>query len=172
MQVQSAVFSIALFLVGIHGAVADAYIGLDGSSLSIENSQDSDLSPRGVRLRLGARISQVLDIELHLGGGSESETVVADRLSAGYLGGFVKAYAPLGERSALFALAGVSSVEFTQTVNGREFSDDRSGFSFGFGMETQLTQRLDLSADFVRYLRSDGPFTELSSVNLGIKYYF
>lgn len=153
-------------------AVAGGYIGLDGSSLDIQNTLDEELNPGGVRLRLGMPVAPMVDVELHLGGGSESDTTAADRLTAVYVGAFLKGYLPVGQRSALYALAGFSAVDYTQTLDRRDFSDERSGFSYGFGLETEISRRMDLSADYVRYVNDDGPFSELSSVNLGIKLYF
>lgn len=151
---------------------ANGYVGLDGSSVSVDNDLDDDLNPRGMRVRLGVRISEVFDIEAHLGGGSDSRTSAFDTFSTTYAGAYLKGYLPLGRQSALFGLAGVSGVEHTQTLNGRDFSDSQGGFSYGFGLETQLTQRLDLSADYMRYTSDEGPFSEVSAVNLGIKWYF
>ena len=163
----------SLLIAGLFSqAQASGYIGLDGSSLDIENTLDDELNPGGLRLRLGMPVAPMFDIELHIGGGSESETLVADRFQATYMGAFLKGYLPVGRRSALFGLAGFSAVDFTQTFDGRDFTDERSGFSYGFGLETEISRRLDLSADYVRYVRDEGPFSELSSVNLGIKLYF
>lgn len=153
-------------------AVANGYIGLDGSSMGIDNSLDEDLNPRGIRLRLGLPISHLLDAELHFGGGQDSQTLIADKVSTSYMGAFLKGYLPVGRRSALFALAGFSSVDFEQTINGRGFTDERSGFSYGFGLETEISRRMDLSADYVRYVRDEGALSELSAVSLGIKLYF
>ncbi len=169
---QAALMSV-LLSAGLFSQVqAGGYIGLDGSSLNIENTLDDELNPGGLRLRLGMPVAPMFDVELHLGGGSESETPAADRFQASYMGAFVKGYLPVGRRSALFGLAGYSAVDFTQTFDGRDFTDERSGFSYGFGLETEISRRLDLSADYVRYVRDEGPFSELSSINLGIKLYF
>ncbi len=153
-------------------AQAGGYIGLDGSSLNIESDLDDELNPGGIRLRLGMPVAPMLDVELHLGGGSESQTTAADRLTAVYMGAFVKGYLPVGRHSAFYVLGGLSAVDYTQTIDRRDFSDERSGFSYGFGLETELSRRLDLSADYVRYVSDDGPFSELSSVSLGVKLYF
>lgn len=169
---QAALMVLIVGLTTTATAQAGGYIGLDGSSLNIENSLDDDLNPGGVRLRLGMPVAPMIDVELHLGGGSESQTTAADRLTAVYAGAFLKGYLPVGRRSALYALAGVSAVDYTQTLDRRDFSDERSGFSYGFGLETEISPRLDLSADYVHYVSGDGPFSELSSVNLGIKLYF
>lgn len=155
------------------GSTATAsYIGIDGTSLDIENSLDADLNPRGFRLRLGVPVASMFDLELHLGSGEDDETEAADRFTAVFFGAFVKAYLPLGSQSALFALAGFSGVELNQRIQGSEFTDERSGFSYGFGLETEISRRLDLSADYVSYVRDEGQFSDISAVSLGIKWYF
>lgn len=153
-------------------AQASGYLAIDGSSLTVTNSVEDDINPRGLRVRLGLRVSEVFDLEAHIGGGTDQETVAFEQFSAGYMGFYLKGYLPVGQRSALFALAGGASVEFTQTLNGGKFSDDRSGFSYGFGLETQLSPTLDLSADYMRYTLDDDDFSEVSAVNLGLKWYF
>jgi len=150
----------------------EGYIGLDGTSLSIDSALDDDLNPRGVRLRLGKPIDDVFDVELHLGGGRDSVTPAADRFSATYLGAFLKGHVPLGDRSAVYGLAGFSGVGISQRIGDTEFSDSRGGFSFGFGLETRLSNRIDLTGDFVRYVGEEGEFAAVSAVNLGIKLYF
>ena len=148
------------------------YIGLDGTSLMVENSAGDDVNPRGVRLRLGTSIDDVFDFELHVGGGRESQSASSDRFSTTYLGAFVKGHLPLSHRSAVFALAGFSGVGISQRVGLSEFSDSRGGFSYGFGMETNLSNRINLSGDFIRYVGEEGEFAAVSAVNLGIKLYF
>lgn len=150
----------------------EGYIGLDGTSLSIDSSSDDDFNPRGVRLRLGTPIDDVFDVEFHFGGGRDSVTPAADRFSATYLGAFLKGHLPLGDRSAVYGLAGFSGVGISQRIGGNEFSDSRGGFSFGFGLETRLSNRIDLTGDFVRYVGGEGEFAAVSAVNLGIKLYF
>lgn len=153
-------------------AHASGYIGLDGTSLALDTELNEELNPRGVRLRLGMRLDDLFDVEVHLGGATDLHTTAFDQFSTGYAGAFLKAYLPVGQRSALFALAGASGVEITQRINGRDFSDSRTGFSYGIGLETQLSEALDLSADYVRYLGGDGEFSEISAVSLGVKWYF
>ncbi|ASJ72155.1 porin family protein [Granulosicoccus antarcticus] len=169
-----ALLAVALLPVifGSNNAFAIGYVGLDGSSIGVQNSLDDDLNPRGFRLRLGMPIAHLLDAEIHFGGGQDSETFVADKFKAYYMGAFLKGHLPVGRRSALFGLAGYSSVEFTQSNKARDFIDERSGFSYGFGLETEITRRMDLSADYVRYLRDEGSYSGVSAVSLGVKLYF
>jgi outer membrane immunogenic protein len=160
------------FLAPLFNAHADSYIGLDGASITVENPLDDELNPHGMRLRLGIRLSDLLDMEMHLGGGTDSDTPAFESFSATYAGAYLKAYLPFGQRSSLFGLAGVSGVSYSQDVNGRTFTDSQSGFSYGFGMETQITDRLDLSADYMLYSNNGTQFSELSAISFGIKYYF
>ncbi len=153
-------------------ANANGYIGIDGSSINVNSSVEDEINPRGLRLRMGVRVADLLDLEAHIGGGSDEKTAAFDEFSAGYFGLYLKGYLPVGQRSALFAMAGGASVELTQTIGRGEFSDDRGGFSYGFGLETQLSEYWDLSADYIRYTLDDDRFSEVSAVNLGLKWYF
>lgn len=149
------------------------YIAIDGSSLNINSPDNNDqINPKGMRFRLGVQMNEVFDIEAHLGGASDSDIDTYDEFSAAYVGLYLKAYQPIGRFSALFAMAGGSSVELTQTINDQQFSDDRSGFSYGFGVETQLGRALDLTADYVRYTLDDDEFSEVSAFNVGLKWHF
>lgn len=151
---------------------AGGYIGVDGASIALENTVDGELNPRGLRLKLGSRISQGFDIEAHLGSGSDSNSDNFDKFRTTFVGVYLKGYLPVGERSAFFGLVGGAGVELTQTIAGSEFGDDRSGFSYGIGLETQLSQNLDLSGDFMRYSLDDDAFSAIDAFSLGLKWYF
>jgi len=173
------VAKIAPFVAMIAGAClltstvqADAYLGIDGSSFSLDNSSDENLNPRGMRLRLGLHMSEVFDIEGHFGFGYDDDSTAFDDFGTVYSSAFLKAHMPLGARSTAYAMAGVTALEVTETVGTREFSDDDFSFSYGFGLETELTDRLDLSADYVLYSSQVGGFEDLSAVSLGLKLYF
>ena len=153
-------------------AQADGYFALEGSAVSVADNPQEQLNPMGLRLRLGTRIGQSFDIEGHVGFAVDEDTDSFEEFSASYVGAYLKAYVPLGFNSALFGAAGYTRVELGQTIGGREFVDDRAGFSYGFGMETQLSDRVDLTADYMRYLQGEGLFEELSAVSFGIKVYF
>jgi len=173
--VLAAVFAISACLLApsAHaGRYLNAYLGVDGSSFSLANTTDDNLNPKGLRLRLGFRLNRVFDLEGHFGFGSDSDNTAFDEIGTVYSSAFLKAHAPLGVRSNAYAMAGFSALEITETVGRQEFSDDDVSFSFGFGLETALTDRLDLSADFVRYSQQVGGFEDLSAVSLGLKLYF
>jgi opacity protein-like surface antigen len=167
-----AVLLAGVFLAPFNNVYAEAYVGLDGASIAVKNQLDGELNPHGMRLRLGVRLSDLLDMEVHLGGGTDADTPAFESFSATYAGAYLKAFLPFGQRSFLFGMAGLSGINYTQEVNGRTFTDSQSGFSYGFGMETQITDRLDLSADYMRYSNNGAEFSELSAISFGVKYYF
>jgi len=153
-------------------ASAGGYIALDGSAVTLGEGFDDELNPRGGRLRLGLRISNLFDVEVQAGLSSERDAAPFDSVDVAWGGAYLKGYLPVGERSALFALGGVAGVDITQSIGEGEFSDERGGFSFGAGLETGLSERLDISADWMRYVDGEGAFESVDAVSLGLKLYF
>jgi len=151
---------------------ASTYIGLDGSSVAVGNQANDELNPHGVRLRMGLQLNEYFDVETHLGVGTDNRAGSFDSFSTSLGGAYLKAFLPFGARSSIFGLAGIAGISHVQTIDGREFTDSQSGFSYGFGMETQITDRLDLSADFIRYNSDGAEYSDLSALSLGIKWYF
>ena len=146
---------------------AEGYIGLDGSSIGIAGPDVSDeLNPLGLRGRVGLPMGQLLDLEAHLGFGQEENVDGVDKFDTSFAGVYLKAYLPLGQRSALYGLAGGATVQITRTLHGRDISEEQSGFSYGFGLETELTRRLDLTADWMRYASEREQFEGVSAVKL------
>lgn len=172
MRSTKAIASTLLLGLAATSVQAGGYIGIDSSAVSVNSQSQEELNPHGLRLRLGLRISEVFDLEAHLGGGTDRQTASFDEFGTSYAGAYLKAYLPIGQRSALFGLAGLAGIEYSQRINRQDFTDSQSGFSYGFGLETQLTDRLDLSADYILYSNAEGPYSELSAVNFGIKWYF
>lgn len=152
-----------------------AYFAIERTALFIDSSsgpQHDEISPTGFRLRMGASLSHAFDVEAQFGGGSDDDTGGFDDFKARYAGAYLKGYLPLGYRSSLFGLGGFSYVELTESIDRIEFNDSRTGFSYGFGLETQITKNVDLSADYMRYSQEDGIYDEISAVNFGVKIYF
>lgn len=153
-------------------AVASAYVTVEGTSLTVEDNLDGELNPMGLRFRLGTPIGRNLDMEAHLGFGMDDRGDTYDEFSSGLAGIFLKGYIPIGFNSAFYALGGYSAMTLTQTVNGQEFEDERRGLSYGAGFETKISNRVDLTADYVRYVQDEGLFEDISAVSLGLKFYF
>ncbi len=153
-------------------ATANSYITVEGTSVTVQDNLDGELNPMGLRFRLGAPIGENLDIEGHFGFAGDSRESAYDEFGTSYAGVYVKGYVPIGFNSAFYALGGYSMVALSQTINGSEFSDERHGFSYGAGLETQISERIDLTADYMRYVRDEGLFEDISAVSFGLKFYF
>ena len=162
-----------LLLAALAGlAQADQYIAIEGTSGTLENPNQYELDPSGIRFRLGTRVDETFDLEVQFGFLGDNSTVNFDKLSASFAGVYLKGYLPVGYNSALFALGGFTAVELTQEVNDQRFTDSRGGFSYGVGLETKLTENADLTADYMRYIAEDGLFEHFSAVSFGVKLYF
>lgn len=165
-----------LLAFGVSAAVstaqANSYLGLDYTTLNIEDSINSELNPKGLRLRLGFRFSDTFDIEIQAGSTEDDDTRVFQELSVTYAGAYLKGYLPFGQRSAFYAMGGMAAMTVDQDVGGRKISNRESDYSYGFGLETQLTRQLDLSADYMRYTSDIATFSDISTVNIGLKWYF
>jgi len=162
-------------------ASATGFFAVEGSSLTLEEKEKSGISPAGLRLRLGTPINRLMDVEAHYGFSfrdkdkehrGERHASNGDSIEASYYGLYLKAHLPVGYNSSLFAVAGMSTVNSTRRLIDSTIEDSRSGGSYGFGMETRLTEHADLTADYMSYLRDEGLFEEVSSFNFGVKFYF
>ncbi len=161
-----------LSLASSTGVLASSYITLEGTSVTVQDNLDSELNPMGLRFRVGMPLADNLDIEAHFGFGGDDRDSAYDEFNATYGGLFLKGYVPIGFNSAFYALGGYSGVALSQTVNGNEFTDKRYGFSYGAGLETKISERTDLTADYMRYVRDEGLFKDISAISFGIKFYF
>jgi len=153
-------------------ASASSYITIEGTSVTVEDNLDGELNPMGLRFRMGMPLADNLDIEGHFGFGADTRDSAYDEFSTAYGGLYLKGYVPIGFNSAFYGLAGFSGVSLSQTVNGNEFTDERFGFSYGAGFETKISERADLTADYMRYVRDEGLFEDISAVSFGLKFYF
>jgi len=153
-------------------ASANSYITVEGTSVTVQDNLDGELNPMGLRFRLGMPLADNLDIEGHFGFGSDSRDSAYDEFSTTYMGAYLKGYVPIGYNSAFYALGGFTGMSLSQTINDREFTDERFGFSYGAGFETKVSERVDLTADYMRYVRDEGLFEAISAVSFGVKFYF
>ena len=168
----AAVLAAGLILGATGSAYAGGFIAIEGTSVDYRGAVGEDINPRGLRLRLGVPVAPNIDIEAHIGGSKDSDVAGYDSIGTAYAGAFLKGYIPLGYTSALFMSAGLSAVELQQNIGGQRFDDHDAGFSWGLGLETEITRNADLTADYTRYLSGDGMFEEVSAVSFGLKVYF
>lgn len=145
-----------------------AFIALDGTVFSVGADEADDNASPGMRLRLGATLSPLVDLEGQLGFSFYDDTQPATTDVAVY-GVYLKGYLPVGQYSSLFATGGMTVVD-QQSVSVT--ADSYAGFSYGFGLETRLSEQLDLTADYMSYLSDTDDRGGVSAVSFGLKLYF
>lgn len=134
------------------------YLGGDAMFWELDNKYGSDRDSVGLRLRGGAQFNEYLGVEAHLGtGGSDG------RAELDYLAGiYGKGILPVTDLFRFYGLAGFTKVDL-------DFDSD-SDFSYGAGLEFDLTPQLSLGADYMRYLdESDYNF---DAASVGLRYRF
>ncbi len=168
----TSLFTALLAAVSASPASAGGYVAVEGTSITVQDNLDGELNPLGLRFRMGMPIGENLDIEGHFGFGGDDRDSSYDEFSSTYGGVYLKGYVPIGYNSAFYAMGGWAGVSLTQTVNDSDFTDERYGFSFGAGFETKISERVDLTADYMSYVRDEGLFEDVSAVSFGLKFYF
>ena len=179
----SALLGCALLMISSTSLLAETYFAIDGSRLTLAGETEDEINAGGLRFRIGTQLNTYVDIETHLGFSftENRDFEEDDELNAAYISGFLKGYLPIGRRSAIFGIVGLTGASMSDGFGRRngfagDFRDDSRdgsfGFSWGFGAETRLSKRIDLTGDFVSYIRNDEQFEEISSFNVGLKLYF
>lgn len=149
------------------------YIGIDGALMSLEEPIGETIEPASLRLRLGGRIAPQLDLEGHFAFTIDSDEKYGAQWSTSIAAAFLKGYLPLGRYSSLYGLGGFSSITVVETVNRVDYYDDDIwGLAYGIGFETVLSERVDLSLDWVQYLHDDEVYDGLSALSFGFKIYY
>ena len=148
------------------------YFGVDASSIKVKNQIGEDLTPGNLRLRLGGNFAPYFDLEGHLSLTVNSDEQFQADWSADIAALFIKGHLPLGRYVSLYGLAGIASVVLTETIDRRHFEEDRGGFAYGVGLESVLTERMDISLDYVNYLPDDNIVDDVTALSFGFKFYF
>ena len=150
------------------------YVSIEHAAFSVANSRTNttEHEPTGVRIKIGTSLSYAFDIEAQMAATSDDSAKALDQFDTSLAGVYLKGYLPLGFRSSVYGVGGYSWTKFTAISGDQEFVNRQSGFSYGFGVETRLTDNIDLSADFMNYSQEDAEYDEVVSVNFGIKLYF
>ncbi len=163
-----------LLLISTRVGASDyiGYLGIDGAAMTLENRIGENIEPVNLRLRLGGNVAPFIDLEGHLGLTVNSDEIFQADWSADFVALFIKGHLPLGRYLSLYGLAGLSAVTITETIGRRHFSDDRGGFAYGVGIESVISENVDISLDYVNYLLDDNAFDEVSAVSFGFKIYY
>ena len=167
----------ALILPCAAFAQGGAYFGGGYSLVTYDQTGLGDADPTAAVSRFGFHFTENLALEGRLGfglsGGDQSVSggtveYKVEQISGAYLVGHL----PLAETASLYGLAGVTRVELSRSLRNLNLTGDQenSGFSYGAGIQIDLTQRISGYLEWVQYLdRSD---YDVSALTIGAAYYF
>lgn len=134
------------------------YLGGDAMFWELDNKHASNRDSVGLRIRGGAQFNEYLGVEGHLGTGGSDGYAELDYMAGVYGKGIL----PITNQFRFYGLAGVTKVDFD--------ADSDSDFSYGAGLEFDVTPQLAVGADYMRYLdESDYNF---DAASVGLRYRF
>ncbi|MGM0783678.1 MAG: porin family protein [Pseudomonadota bacterium] len=134
------------------------YIGGDAMFWELDADGGSDRDDIGLRVNGGMQFNDYFAVEGHLGTGGSDGPAELDYL----VGAYAKGIVPVGPEFRLFGLAGFTEVDFD--------ADSESDFSYGAGAEFDVTPKLAIGADYMRYLDKSNYTFDAASV--GLRYRF
>lgn len=156
-------------------SVADGYLGLSHSFLTYEDDafpEDFDL---GAAVgQVGARINPYFSAELRAGVGTYDHTVSNNSASASIevdylIGGYGLVGIPTKTPVYPYVIAGMTQGKLSVSAQGpggsASGSESESDFSYGVGAKVSVTDKLDLTAEYLRYF--DESDYEISGITFG-----
>jgi opacity protein-like surface antigen len=137
-----------------------AYVGVGYTALTISpegDAPDFDLGVLGVRG--GYYFHNYFSVEGRLGFGVADDTKTIDDIPPFDLtvdqdyniGVYAVGHLPLSDRFKLYGLVGFTKAEVTLSVPGESISSDDSDFSYGAGLEFDMTKNWSLAAEYTAY---------------------
>lgn len=154
-------------------ANGDSYFGGGFHIGKYEENEFPSASPRALKLEFGKYITDAVALEGHFALGLGGDTLSTQALDIDLeleqaISLFVKGDINLNENVNFYGLFGVSRGKFKATIPEFDvsFSDDDSGFSYGFGIEAKNTNGVVFSAEYIMYLSEDE--YDYSGFNIGI----
>lgn len=182
---------LASTLIFISGAVSassegKSYIGVqygNGNYSDKEVSKDFKPEPAALIGRFGYYFRPGFSVEGRLGVGLEDDTQFLKEfglngLNAKFeldsiLGVYGTAHFNLLDAVSLYGLLGVTRVEATASVPGfpeAGSTDEKSGFSYGFGADFSATKSLLVNIEYMRYLEKTN--YDLDVLGAGVSFLF
>lgn len=152
-----------------------SYGGIGYHLGSYEEPGFPSASPTGLELKFGTYVSDRVAFEGRIvkGVGDDSIKVLGIDVNLevdSAISLFLKGDLPLSPTANLYGLIGFTKGKITASVPGFAFSVDDSGLSYGVGAETELSNDVYVSGEYVFYLSEDT--YDYSGFNLGLKKLF
>lgn len=156
------------------------YFGVDYFAGNFTQS-NADISPDGLRIKVGSDLHKYLALEVHFATTGEEEQEVTGGakwdIKLDYLyGTYARGQFPLGNnRGSIYAIAGYSTFSFSSDSSSSALGNEsveedasESGGSIGLGMDYAVYNNWLVNLDYTSYLNKDG--YELNAFNIGVKY--
>lgn len=177
-------------------AAGHNYVGISGQVASIKRDENNSLSSTGFRLKVGREIGSDIDpdgdyagligIEAHVTvaanwGNSKKYEIRQDAEGNNIMvraeadtdwiyGLYVRGNAPVMDGLNVYGLLGFGAVDSTIRIGSQKESVDKSGLSYGLGVEYDVNETLSISVDYVGF--DLGSKVDVHTYNAGAIYRF
>lgn len=143
------------------------YVGFGLSQQSIDGGfYDADVMT--LDGKVGTYFNENFSGELRVGLGVQDDTVFgADIEVDNYYGAYVRFGAPVTDGFYPYAIAGYTNTKVSVSGGG---SDSESDFSYGVGADMAISNDVDFTVEYMRYLDKDGG--EVDGIGVGFKFKF
>lgn len=169
------VLGISASVAHSQNSVAEGYLGISHSFLTYEDdafNEDFDLG--ALVGQAGARFNPYLSAELRAGFGTYDHTVSVNSASASIevdylIGGYGLVGIPTESPIYPYVIAGMTQGKLSISAQGpggsASASESESDFSYGVGAKVSVTDKLALTAEYLRYF--DESDYEISGITIG-----
>ncbi|HEY9030462.1 MAG TPA: porin family protein [Kangiella sp.] len=118
--------------------------------------------------KVGTYFNENFSGELRLGLGVQDDTVFGSDIEIeNYYGAYLRAGIPVTDGFYPYAIVGYTNTKVGVSGGG---SDSESDMSYGLGADFAISDSVDFTAEFMRYLDKDG--VEVDGIGLGFKFKF
>lgn len=143
------------------------YYGLGVTQHSIDDS-GSDVEVMTFDGRLGTYFNENFSGEVRLGFGIKDDSYLgADVEMKNFYGAYLRAGIPVTDGFYPYAIAGYTKAKIEVSDLGFSASDSESDVSYGFGADFAVSDDVDITVEYMKYLDKDG--AEIDGIGLGFK---
>ena len=122
-------------------------------------------------IKYGYDINNWFAVEGHLGSTtSQDDAAISYSAKIQYMGFAGARFNLRYDHFTLYGLAGAGYASVKETSAGTEFSTKKGGAAYGIGMDFYGSKTTSISLSYIQYV--DSTEVDLSSLQLGVKFYF
>ncbi|WP_018625426.1 porin family protein [Kangiella aquimarina] len=146
------------------------YFGFGATQHSVD-APDFEFDSMTIDGKIGTYFNENFSGELRVGLAATDDSFFGVDLEVkNYYGAYLRAGLPATDAFYPYAIVGYTKTKVEASGFGETVSDSESDMSYGFGADFSLTNDMDLSVEYMRYLDKDGG--EIDGIGLGIKFKF